>query len=97
MTDDFKLPEDTRYREISEVLLKRLGPVTKAFEFTPSDTAEQTILCRKIIANTSGSIRVVLADSELPIDIAVVAGKTYDLRIKKLYSTALTASIIGLS
>ncbi len=95
MTDDFKLPEDTRYREISEMLLKRLGPVTKAFEFTPSDTTDETRICRAVQANTTGAVKVMFADQTTWVNTYVLQGVTYPWRLRRI-SIDSVATMIGL-
>jgi len=78
--------------------LKLLAGARKAYALTPSDIVDETYLCRAIHSNSDGTIRVLLADDTTPVDLKVVSGAVYNIRVKRLYVTGTDAgiSIIGI-
>jgi len=78
--------------------LKLLAGARKAFQLTPSDTVDEPYLCRAIHVNTDGTIRVLLADDTIPVDLRVYAGTVYNIRVKRLYVTGTDSgmNIVGI-
>ena len=73
-------------------------PAKAFFSFTPSDTVDETVICRAIHCNIGGTIRVLGPNNESgeEIDLEVYAGQMYPYRIKRVFSTGTTATIIGI-
>ena len=96
ITDNFAVPaEETRERDTYYQLLKSQLPATKLHTFTASDTVDETVLCRGFHCNVGGNIKCLLADDSTARTLAVSAGAFYPYRIKRLYSTDTTATIVG--
>ena len=94
--DDFALPTEQRYREITEVLLKQVKPVTKTMAFTKSDTTDETVLARGFHCNVSGDLKILLEEDTTARTIYVTAGAYYPYRVKRVYSTGTVADITGI-
>jgi hypothetical protein len=63
---------------------------------TPSDAAPQPFVPRQLRIVAGGNIVVQFADSSTAITIAVTTGEMLPWRIKWLYATGTTATVLGL-
>jgi len=72
------------------------SPIKGFHAFTKSDTVDETLLVRGFHVNASGDIKCLLEDDTVSRVIYVSAGVYYPYRVKRLYVTDTTATIMGI-
>ncbi len=88
MIDEFQINGIPKYEAL-------IAPVTKAFEFTPSETIDETRICRAVQANTTGAVKVMFQDDTTWTNTYVLQGVTYSWRLRRI-SVDSVATLIGL-
>jgi hypothetical protein len=74
-----------------------LAPYTRAVTITPSDTVDLTETTRAINVYAAASpttVKVIFQDDTVAVTLYLQTGKTYPLRVTRIYSTGTTATAI---
>ncbi len=73
------------------------APATKAFDITPSDTADLAEIPRYVYVGSAGDLKVDMMDGGTVTFTAVPAGTLLPIRVTRVYLTGTTATgIVGL-
>lgn len=71
-----------------------IDPAENAFAITPSNTSDLDHITRGIIVGGAGDIKVDMVSGETVVISGLAAGGLYALRLKRVYSTATTATAL---
>lgn len=75
------------------------APITKLVAITPNDGADLAAATRAVWVGGAGNLRVIAADDATDVTLSgVPAGTLLPIRVKKVFATSTTATlIVGLS
>lgn len=68
-----------------------MGPLTRGFGITPSDTADLPFVTRQVFAATAGNVAVVWLDGTETVE-PIAAGERVDWRIRRIKASGTTAA-----